>query len=93
MRKLLILTEAGDGIGYGHYTRCHSIYSEVLERKNSATLLVFQQGENAMVSDPTVQIGLAKQFKLPRTLRRNSRCLNRLLHVTTGKLCRDSSDI
>ena len=56
MRKLLILTEAGDGIGYGHYTRCHSIYSEVLERKNSATLLVFQQGENAMVSDPTVQI-------------------------------------
>jgi spore coat polysaccharide biosynthesis predicted glycosyltransferase SpsG len=31
-KKLLILSEAGDGIGYGHYTRCFAIKSYIEER-------------------------------------------------------------
>ncbi len=38
--KLLILTEAGDNIGLGHYTRCVAIQNEIKERGGECKLIL-----------------------------------------------------
>lgn len=41
----LILTEAGNQIGLGHYKRCCSIRQEILNQNKSCELLLFNKGE------------------------------------------------
>ncbi|WP_051203355.1 hypothetical protein [Hugenholtzia roseola] len=41
MKKLLIITEAGKGIGLGHYTRCSAIQQEALKNKIDALMLLY----------------------------------------------------
>jgi UDP-2,4-diacetamido-2,4,6-trideoxy-beta-L-altropyranose hydrolase len=54
--KLLILTEAGDGIGYGHYSRCSAI-KRYFESKNvHSEIHLFVKGENTSIYDDSVVV-------------------------------------
>src|SRR3989338_1248694 len=44
MLNLLILTEAGRGIGLGHYSRCQAIQSYVKENDGNAKILIYKRG-------------------------------------------------
>lgn len=43
-KKLLILTEAGDKIGFGHYTRCSAIKDCIQDKGVEALMVLFTQG-------------------------------------------------
>jgi len=43
--KILILTEAGEGIGFGHYTRCQAIQQEMLAKQIQAEMLLNVKGD------------------------------------------------
>lgn len=47
MKKLLILTEAGDGIGFGHLTRCQAIASAAVSYDAQVFFWLYYKGENA----------------------------------------------
>ena len=42
--KILILTEAGEGIGFGHYTRCQAIQHEMLAQQIQSEMLLNVKG-------------------------------------------------
>ena len=46
--KLLILTEAGQGIGYGHFTRCSAIFELAIEKNYDCKMIVDWSGENTI---------------------------------------------
>lgn len=46
LNKLLILTEAGQGIGYGHFTRCSAILEHAIEKNLDCKMIVDWAGEN-----------------------------------------------
>ena len=57
MLSLLILTEAGQGIGLGHFCRCQSIKSFILKNGGKAKLLVYNRGSiNTVLNDRHSQI-------------------------------------
>jgi len=43
-KQVLILTEAGENIGFGHYTRCFAIQEYILEQKMSCKMLLHLRG-------------------------------------------------
>lgn len=45
MKKLLILTEAGKDIGYGHYMRCKAIQNYAESQRISTCMLLYVQGD------------------------------------------------
>ena len=48
LNKLLILTEAGQGIGYGHFTRCSAILELAIEKNLDCKMIVDWVGENTI---------------------------------------------
>jgi spore coat polysaccharide biosynthesis predicted glycosyltransferase SpsG len=44
--QLIILTEAGAEIGFGHFTRCCAIYKAATEKKINCKLFVFENKVN-----------------------------------------------
>lgn len=53
--RLLILTEAGENIGLGHYTRCSAVYKTALLRGIDARMLVSFNGR-ATFNDSNIEI-------------------------------------
>jgi UDP-2,4-diacetamido-2,4,6-trideoxy-beta-L-altropyranose hydrolase len=74
MKSLLILTEAGEGIGFGHYTRCSAIQDFCLKAGMEATILLDLKGQDTLKSQSFeiknwlqnyYEIGeLSKQFQI-----------------------------
>ena len=46
--KILILTEAGDKIGFGHYTRCSAIQESLKEAGHTCLMLLNLKGKHAL---------------------------------------------
>lgn len=55
-KGVLILTECGSDIGYGHYSRCFSIYQELLSRGIKAKFILFQAGSGTLAIDDSIEI-------------------------------------
>jgi UDP-2,4-diacetamido-2,4,6-trideoxy-beta-L-altropyranose hydrolase len=54
-KKLLILSEAGDNIGYGHYTRCSAIRSYFVEQGVSVSFILHVRGsEHSQYNDVSI---------------------------------------
>jgi spore coat polysaccharide biosynthesis predicted glycosyltransferase SpsG len=53
MRNITILTEAGKTIGFGHYTRCSSLYQALIKAGNQVRFIVFEN--EYVVNDPKIQ--------------------------------------
>jgi spore coat polysaccharide biosynthesis predicted glycosyltransferase SpsG len=47
MTNLLMLTEAGEGIGYGHYSRCSAIQQAAIEKGLGCKMLLYTKGDFA----------------------------------------------
>lgn len=47
MPNILILTEGGEGIGLGHFTRCSALKNEALRNEISCRLLLYWRGESS----------------------------------------------
>ena len=41
VNRVVIFTEGGDNIGFGHITRCSALYEELLERKIETVFVVY----------------------------------------------------
>jgi spore coat polysaccharide biosynthesis predicted glycosyltransferase SpsG len=53
MNNVTILTEAGKTIGFGHYTRCSSLYQELTNAGNLVRFVVYEN--EYAINDPNIQ--------------------------------------
>ncbi|WP_276373588.1 hypothetical protein [Chryseolinea sp. H1M3-3] len=53
--RLLILTEAGEGIGYGHYSRCLALKQYFDQREIPTEIFLYAKGDETVYSDASVR--------------------------------------
>jgi spore coat polysaccharide biosynthesis predicted glycosyltransferase SpsG len=53
MNNITILTEAGKTIGFGHYTRCSSLYQAFIKAGNQVRFIIYEN--EYAINDPNIQ--------------------------------------
>lgn len=66
MTKFLILTEAGDNIGFGHYTRCSAIQNSLKQRGGNCKMLLNLKGKHDFSFDGKIVDWQIKKEELER---------------------------
>lgn len=63
-KRVIIFTEGGQDIGFGHLTRCSALYDEIDKRGIEVVLVIYGKGIENLLGKKKIYISRLEEFRI-----------------------------